>query len=194
MKKSSPPTASRGSSAQQPDLDWSLVRETILMLELVIAQIDIAMKDSDGSVDVLTNSFTSMFGLVKVIADTAGSLPTKGASGAAKIAIEEHCGQVSTMMQNAIVAFQFYDKLSQRLSHANHSIDALSALIADSRRLYHPAEWKGLQEKIKSKYTMEEERAMFDAIMQGKSIKQALAAFTQKMKEANPQSSDIELF
>lgn len=194
MKKASPHKDNHGSNAQQPDLDWSQVRETLLMLELAIAQIDMAMKDSDGSVDVLTNSFTSMFGLVKVIADTASSLPDEDASDAAKATIEEHCGQVTAMMQKAIIAFQFYDKLSQRLSHANHSINALATLISDPARLYSPSEWKALQEKIKAKYTMEEERAMFDAVTQGKSVKHALAAFAQKMKEKKPQASDIELF
>ena len=36
----------RGTSAHMPDLNWSQVRETVLMLELAAVQIESAMKDS----------------------------------------------------------------------------------------------------------------------------------------------------
>ena len=65
------------------------------------------------------------------------------------------------------------------------------------RRLYNPYEWLGMQEKIKSRYTMEEERLMFDAMMEGKSVKQALAIYVQAMAEKRHKEEDeedIELF
>lgn len=193
-----------GSTARHPDLDWSQIRETILMLALSISQIEMAMRDSDGSVEVLSNSFTSMMGQVKMIERTAASLPELADVADAKAAIIDSCSTVSEMMRSAIVAFQFYDKLTQRLGHVNGSMSALGDLIADQRRLYNPYEWMGMQEKIKSRYTMEEERIMFDAIMQGKTVKQALALYVQAMEEkkqkaASSSSSsggdeDIELF
>ena len=193
-----------GSTARNPDLDWSQIRETILMLALTIAQIEMAMRDSDGSVEVLSNSFTSMMGQVKMIERTAASLPEMEGVTGAKAAIIDNCNTVSEMMRSAIVAFQFYDKLTQRLGHVNGSMSALADLIADQRRLYNPYEWMGMQEKIKSRYTMEEERIMFDAIMQGKTIKQALAAYVQAMEEKRQKGAslgsgsdsdeDIELF
>jgi hypothetical protein len=64
-----------GSTARNPDLDWSQIRETILMLALSVAQIEMSMRDSDGSVEVLSNSFTSMMGQVKMIERTAAALP-----------------------------------------------------------------------------------------------------------------------
>ena len=48
----------RPSTAARPDLDWSQVRETILMLDLAVAQMEMAMRDSADSVDVLTHAFT----------------------------------------------------------------------------------------------------------------------------------------
>jgi phospholipid N-methyltransferase len=41
--------APRGTSAHMPGLNWSQVRETVLMLELSAAQIEAAMKDSNSS-------------------------------------------------------------------------------------------------------------------------------------------------
>lgn len=194
-----------GSTARNPDLDWSQIRETILMLALSIAQIEMSMRDSDGSVEVLSNSFTSMMGQVKMIERVAAALPETVEVASAKVAIIDSCTTVSEMMRSAIVAFQFYDKLTQRLGHVNGSMSVLGDLIADQRRLYNPYEWMGMQEKIKSRYTMEEERLMFDAIMQGKTVKQALALYIQAMEEkkqktASSSSSsaggdeDIELF
>lgn len=190
-----------GSTASHPDLDWSQVRETILMLTLAVAQIEMSMRDSDGSVEVLSNSFTSMVGQVKMIERTAAALPDAAGTGDAKAAIINSCATVSDMMRSAIVAFQFYDKLTQRLNHVTSSLGSLAEIINDPRRLYNPYEWLGVQEKIKSRYTMEEERLMFDSLMKGKTVKQALALYAQAIEEKKQKaaggdagSDDIELF
>jgi len=191
-----------GSTARNPDLDWSQIRETILMLALSVSQIEMSMRDSDGSVEVLSNSFTSMAGQVKMIERIAAGLPESEQTAEAKAAIIENCASVGDMMRSAIVAFQFYDKLTQRLNHVTSSLGSLADLISDVRRLYNPYEWLGMQEKIRSRYTMEEERMMFEAIMQGKTIKQALVLYVQAMEEkkhkagsgtASP-DEEVELF
>jgi hypothetical protein len=130
-----------------PDLNWSQVRETVLMLELSAVQIEAAMKDSNASVEVLTDSFTTMAGYMRMISDTVQTLPDQGEVGAAKqnlIGVSEH---VSGMVHQAIIAFQFYDKLVQRLAHVGISLGDLSDLVSDSRRLFNPGEWVGLQER-----------------------------------------------
>ena len=53
-------TTFAGSSAAQPDLDWSQLRETILMLNLAVAQIDQSMNEGHSSVSVLSQSFTAL--------------------------------------------------------------------------------------------------------------------------------------
>ena len=190
------------STARHPDLDWSQVRETILMLALAVAQIEMSMRESDGSVEVLSNSFTSMVGQVKMIERTVAALPDSAELTDAKTAIIGSCSTVSEMMHSAIVAFQFYDKLTQRLNHVTGSLGSLADLVNDGRRLYNPYEWLGMQEKIKSRYTMEEERLMFEAIMEGKTVKQALAIYVQAIEDRKQQTTgsgggdedDIELF
>ena len=178
------------STAARPDLDWSQVRETILMLGLAVSQIEVAMKDSGESVDQLANSFTTMFGHVQMIANLAKSLP----DGEAREEIQNNCSFVGTKMQETIIAFQFYDRLVQRLSHVSHSIDDLAVLIADSSRLYNPSEWFGMQQKIRSKYTMEEEKLMFDALMEGKTVKAALAIYQERKAQEQSAAVDVELF
>ena len=94
----------RGTSAHQPDLNWSQVRETVLMLELAAVQIETAMKDSNASVEVLTHSFTSMANYMQMITDTVQSLPDEGEVGIAKQNLGGISGQVSGMVHQPSAA------------------------------------------------------------------------------------------
>ena len=177
------------SSAARPDLDWSQVRETILMLNLAIAQLEMAMRDSSDSVGVLTNSFTGMYGNLMSMVEAAGQLP----DSPLKQSIEAMGAQISGEMQQAIVAFQFYDRLSQRLAHVSHSLGDLTAIVGDPARLYNPFAWNGLQQKIRSKYTMEDEKLMFDTLLQTGDVDKALDEYVARKQQASG-SSDVELF
>ena len=180
-----------GTHAQAPDLDWSQVRETVLMVELAAGQIEAAMKDSNSSVEVLTDVFTTMAGYMRMINDTIAALPDTEGLKDTKANLLGTTENVSGMVHQAIIAFQFYDKLVQRLSHVNHSLASLSNLVSDHSRLYKPYEWAALQEKIRSKYSMREEVEMFEAVLSGMSVQEALEKFMTKMKD---HPDDIELF
>jgi len=181
-----------GTRAHTPDLNWSQVRETVLMMELSAGQIEAAMKDSSQSVEVLTDVFTTMAGYMRMIGDTVAALPDEGKSGEAKANLQSATEHVSGMVHQAIIAFQFYDKMVQRLSHVNHSLASLSGLVGDQARLYNPYEWVALQEKIRSKYTMREEVEMFEAVLAGMSVEEALEKFMSKINDKS--EDDIELF
>lgn len=178
------------STAARPDLDWSQVRETILMLNLAVAQIEVALKESSGSVEVLTNSFTGMYGNLMALVEISHGLP----DSTVKQSIEESGMAVSGQMQQAIVAFQFYDRLSQRLSHACRSLDELSGIVNDPTRLYNPSSWHALQQKIRSKYSMEDERLMFDKLIETGSVQAALHEYVALKQGQASDTSDIELF
>lgn len=174
------------STSNKPDLDWSQVRETVRMLNLAVAQTEMSMKEGDDSVDTLTDAFTTMVARVQVIEKMV-----KSDDGIDAEQILEQCESVAHEMQHAIHAFQFYDKLTQRLSHVSHSLDALGDLVADSGRLYNPIEWTLLQEKIISKYSMPAEHQMFELVMQGKSVEEILKQIPAVEQNNN---DDIELF
>jgi hypothetical protein len=109
-----------------PDLDWSQVRETVLMLELAVGQIEAAMKEGSSSVEVLTDSFTSMAGYMRMMGSALEQLPDTPATAQLKESLIGHAGEVAGRVQKSIIAFQFYDKLSQRLAHVSHSLEALT--------------------------------------------------------------------
>lgn len=175
------------SSAERPDLDWSQVRETVALLNLSVAEIGWAMREGDDSVNTLTSTFTGMINHAQAIREAGEALP----EGDEKAAISHHCAAMQQQMNQAVIAFQFYDKLSQRLAHAGNSLNELGALVSDPSRLYNPAEWSGLQRLIRSKYTSEDDQAMFDAVIKGASIEEALQRVGEVAASAD---DDIELF
>ncbi|HEY6895768.1 MAG TPA: hypothetical protein VI279_00780 [Rhodocyclaceae bacterium] len=185
----------KGTRAHAPDLDWSQVRETVLMLELAAGQVEAAMTDSNSSVAVLTDTFTSMAETLATIDAALNTLPDSVGNGLVKAEIREGTRQISEKVHHAIIAFQFYDKLVQRLDHVCHGLSGLSDVVSDKAKLYSPDEWVGLQQRIASKYTMIEERQMFDAVLQGMPVQEALKQYmSERMKEVEESGGEIELF
>lgn len=180
----------RPSTAAEPDLDWSQVRETLMMMNLAVAQIEMALRESSGSVEVLTNSFTGMYGNLMALVEQVQSLP----DSPVKQSIQETGSAVSGQMQHAIVAFQFYDRLSQRLSHVCRSLEDLNGIVRDPAKLYSPFAWHALQQKIRAKYTMEDEKLMFDTLIKTGDVNAALEQYVASKQEQSGGSSDIELF
>ncbi len=181
-----------GSTAAHPDLDWSQVRETVLMLKLAAAQVEFSLKDGDRSVDVLTDSFTSMADEVRAIELGLGRLSDSyQISADDQMDVDRHCQEVSRKMQQAIIAFQFYDTLVQRLDHVVSSLSELGELVSEPARLYSPEEWRALQETIRSRYNMEKERELFDAILSGDNMEDVIR---RMQKVALQPRDDVELF
>lgn len=178
------------STSENPDLDWSQVRETVLMLNLAIAQISGTLKDGDDSVATLADSFTTMVGNV----ETAHLAAEKLADSTEKETIINNCNLVVSEMRHVIMAFQFYDKLNQRLSHVSGSLGVLGEMVSDQTKLYNPYEWRGLQKKILSKYTVESDRLMFEYILSGHSVEEALEMARQAEQSAKQEDDDVELF
>lgn len=183
------------SSAANPDLDWSQVKETVSLLRLAAAQVDFSMREGEKSVNALTDSFTSMAESVATLeAGTRQLFEQHDVDENLKASVTEHCSAVAAKTTQAIIAFQFYDKLTQRLDHVVGSLSKLSDLVSDSSRLYSPPEWKSLQENICSKYTMAEERELFEAIMRGEDVQLVLDRMQQFAEQASSSEDDIELF
>jgi len=180
------------STAVSPDLDWSQIRETVRMLFLSIAQIEIALRESDDSVEHLTTAFTTMMEYENNIAKAVDELPDTEETREIREKIKFNTNLVSQEMQGAIIAFQFYDKLTQRLTHVGSSIEGLSELVNDISRIYNPMEWQKLQQQIKSKYSMREEHEMFDSVMNGMDVREAVRQYNEKHKE--DLEDDIEFF
>ena len=126
--------------------------------------------------------------------ETAHLAAEKLADSTEKETIVNNCTAVLSEMQHVIIAFQFYDKLNQRLSHVSSSLGVLAELVSDPGKLYNPYEWSGLQKKIQSKYSVASEQQMFEAILSGMSVDEALKVATAAEEKRAQQDDDVELF
>lgn len=176
------------SGSRQPDLDWSQIRETVKLLAVSVAQVEGGLKSGDESVGVLATSFTRMVDDMSAVQEILTNLaPSEERDRALR-----HCASTQETIYSSIVAFQFYDRLQQCLQHVSSGLKGLSNIIETPGRLYNPVEWCKLQEEIRSRYTMESEKIMFDAIHDGKSIEEALALAAESANKAD--QDEIEFF
>ncbi len=177
-------------NSNKPDLDWSQVKETVRLLAASVAQVECCMCDGDASVNTLTESFTSMVSHVNSISGVLNSMDDSND----KTEAVKHCLATSQQIQSSIIAFQFYDRLQQSLAHVVDSLKGLSELVENPERLYNPKEWQIFREQIRSRFTMESEKVMFDAILQGKSIEEAIELANEAEQISNNKDDGIELF
>ena len=98
----------------------------------------------------------------------------------------------------SIQAFQFYDRVCQRLDHVARSLEKVSGVMNDEHSLHEPKAWRRIQDDIKNSYTMEAERAMFEHIMDGGNIEDALniyqRCFNHSTSHPRDDADDVELF
>ena len=184
------------SNANRPDLDWSQVKETINMLTLAVAQIESSMKESETAVANLTETFTSVATKIHNLANTSQALEDSAPDKQQNTLqlIKSNSTNINAEISNAIIAFQFYDRLSQRLDHVKRNLLSLSDVINTPEQLYNPLAWKKLQSDISSNHTVEAERIMFEHIMNGASIDQALEVYKHHFDKGSEDDDDIELF
>ena len=168
------------------------LQATVRMLDLAVAHLRMAMTEGDDPVADLGDAIPSLAADTQAIREAIGRLRGAGEAVGDADAIVERCEDMERTMHAAIVSFQFYDRLIQRLSHVRDSLTALGALIGDSARVSSPGAWQDLRQMIWSSYSMESERVMFDALMDGASVEQALALLTKPGSAIQP--ADIDLF
>lgn len=190
-----PPIAS---TALRPDLDWSQVRETITMLCLAMAQLRCTMNDGDSSVNSLAGQFTQISTQVVALRSYLNGITADTDPLQIKSTLQPSTETALAGINHAITNFQFYDRFSQRLDHVAQSLQKLSQLIGNPQQLYNPSAWVAIQDDIRQSYTMESERLMFEHILRGASIEEALEVYRHHFtlaKDTDDNTDDeIELF
>jgi hypothetical protein len=93
-------------------------------------------------------------------------------------------------VQSTITSLQFYDKLIQRLTHVRDGL----AIPSDStvNGVDQSSDWNAMLEQVRSRYSMVEERVLFDFMMRGLSADQMLKALTGLRGTATP--GEFEVF
>lgn len=171
------------------DKDWSQVGETLQMLQLAVAQINSAMTDGDESIEHLGTTFSKMAEEFQKVQGLMINLPDSMPENHKQALTGCHL-QVGAGIQSAITAFQFYDKLSQRVGNVNHALQLLAELVQDPDRLHEPKAWFDLKEMIQSRYTTREEQIVFETLHEGGSLEEARL----KIEKQNKLSDEDDIF
>ncbi len=165
--------------------NWSQLRETITILNVAVARIEHAMIEGDDSFTSLSQSFIEMINSSEQITRDAKELE----DSPAKKNIEENCLNISQRVGSSIVAFQFYDRLSQRMALVSKTLNSLTEVLKDPSKTNEQDEWLNLQNTIRSKYTLDSDQKMFDDVLNGMPVEEALKIAVEKTTE-----DEIEFF
>ncbi len=164
-------------STPQAVTDWSHVRETINMLYLAVCQIEATLGDSNSAVETLTQSFLRLAEHAKSVDQQIQDIQQVEDLVRFKRGISDAAGEMGKNINASIEAFQFYDRICQRLDHVARGLENVSRVMADDQQIDNPAAWERIQGSIKNSYTMEAERIMFEFIMRGGSVQEALQIY-----------------
>jgi hypothetical protein len=182
-------------------LEWKELSQTIMALNLSIAQIDLSMTEGSYSIDTLIDSFTFMRQGLDQLNQSVLNDEIQDVSEL-KVRLLQESQQLSEKVAASIVAFQFYDKLSQRLQHVSKSLSSLSDIISHEDRTVDETTWNSFRDKMAKYAAMREEYELFELIFtQGMSSEKAIEVMKDRirarMEESKSQAAeedDIELF
>jgi len=173
---------------------FSPQQQTARMLALCEAQMEAATQDSDNAVDTLVQAFTELVTVVRDMSKlTVSTVENTDSNTQASLdEINERCTTLQNQVASAIVAFQFYDKLSQRLGHVRYSLSTLALFVCDRMNSQKPEHWEKLLSTLGRLYRTSEERAIFDSIAGSLSLSTGEAA--RPLSQANSADGSVELF
>lgn len=166
-------------------------QEMSTFLELANGELKLSMKDASGSVQMLTKTFMDMVRDVHEIKALAEEM--KAGKGDQLTEIIKTCDSYLDKVQDGTVGFQFYDKLTQRLTHTSESIKELRNMMQEPQKLQQSNEWESFRKNLQSRYNTEADRRFYEAMMEGSSIKEAIKIAMENRGDNN-KKGDVELF
>ena len=156
---------------------YSVARGLHQFLNLGVAQLDAAVRESDAQVDKVAQSLAAIATELQQFdsgADVSGLVNSVRASVA-----------------TAVKALQFYDKLIQRLTHVRSGLAIPADATADTGAAAN-VDWNNILDQVRARYSMVEERVLFDFMMRGLRAEQMLKALQSLREAAAP--GELELF
>lgn len=169
---------------------WSPEQQIANMLELCGVQMESALQDSDVAVDALIKAFTSVAETARVMNSMAEQLPAE-ARQHIESTLNKQLDEITRQIAAAVVSFQFYDKLTQRLGHVRYSLSSLAQFVCDRAQSSERDQWRRLLNALRRLYRTEEERRIFEMITEGISVDLAASANEAPQEQ---KTGDIELF
>lgn len=172
-------------------ITWTPEQQIARMLELCEAQMESALSESDVAMEALVKSFA---GLIEA-GQALGSLGEKTPAEAGTADLASQLDALRKQTAAAVVAFQFYDKLTQRLGHVRYSLSALAMFVCDRSKSVERDQWKRLFTTLRRLYRTDEELQIFKLMVDGASAEEARECVQQATQtlRAKP-TGEIEIF
>jgi hypothetical protein len=169
------------------------VAELRSFLELGAAQLESAMKDSDARVASLTSAINHIVERLVELRAVAEALPAGGGDRAGEFGARLAAigAELELDARQAVVAMQFYDKLIQRITHVRDGL-SIPAEVIEAGAQQRSAAWEQLLEQVRSRYSMVEERVLFDFLIRGTGPREMMQALTDLQGASRP--GELELF
>lgn len=159
--------------------DWHYRQDAQKLLNLSVAQIKSILSDGGDSVSELTESFIRMAQTLNDLINHQTDID------------HTDLHDIKHQIEQGIIAFQFYDRVSQRLEHVSNSLDGMRSLIEEDNQRHSPDAWINLKKQIQERLTMRSEHQLFDDILRGVPLEEAL----KKANATNQETpNSIELF
>ena len=169
---------------------WTPEQQVARLLSLCEAQMESALSESDVAVEALVKSFAGLIEAGQALGSMSDKTPEIGATDLA--------AQLETLKKQtaaAVVAFQFYDKLTQRLGHVRYSLSALAMFVCDRAKAGEREQWRRMFATLRRLYRTEEERQLFRLMVEGASAEEAREHIQQSTLTLRAATTgEIEIF
>jgi hypothetical protein len=162
-------------------------------LELGAAQLESAMKDSDARVASLTSAINHIVERLVALREIAAGMTAGDAARNDELATQLAAvhAELELDARQAVVALQFYDKLIQRIQHVRDGL-AIPAEVIEAGPHERSAAWEQLLDQVRGRYSMVEERVLFDFLLRGTGPREMMQALTDLQGASRP--GELELF
>jgi len=160
----------------------------VTLLQLAAAQLALSLKETEQPFDDLSKLFIEIVEGYNAIEHLIGSTEQNDITK-----LQSLHQDTQSKVRNAIVDFQFYDRMTQRLQHIMGTIqDAIKTLEVKANG--GDAEWNEIFERIEKSYTMREETQLFNSIRSGEGFETAVNSLIEQTFKKEAVESEIELF
>ena len=144
--------------------------------DLSVALIRFCIQDGDAASEEISDRLSSIQALVDQAKEQLSAAENTNE-------INEKLDSIALEVMNAVISLQFFDRISQRMEHAIESVEVISDAASEKAKT------------LDQRFTMDDERILYDALLEGCSVDEALEKANQKLNDTiDCQGTDIELF
>lgn len=158
------------------------------LLQLAAAQLSLSLEETEKPFHDLTRLFLKIVEQHRQIGDLLQQ-PSPNIT-------EIHALHKETeeQIKSAVMDFQFYDRMSQRLHHILNNLQQAILVMHNLEKFKDEKEWEKIFDRIEESYTMQEEKELYLAIKRGEGFESAVKKLLQKTTQKDAIEASIELF